>query len=205
MAGTPRPAETFPETGLSQPAHRASRELRWGWDGASLKSVSGYSVDPIGYSGGINLYEYVGAAPTSMPTHWGRGDMLLEWAPSVAPSDFQRGMYGLAVVGNGNGLRADHGRFRRGKERHVLFAGPVCPDLLRRLHLHVPDLFRVLGNRQWTLDQGTPTSRTASGMTPQWQVRRSMTLPTSGSCFNTPPEGTRNKLQEISIGGVFAK
>jgi hypothetical protein len=40
-----------------------SQGRRWGWDGASLESVSGFSQDPIGYRGGFNLYEYVGDDP----------------------------------------------------------------------------------------------------------------------------------------------
>jgi hypothetical protein len=49
--------------------------LRWGWDGASLGFPSGYSVDPIGYGGGTNLYEYVGDNPAGLV------DPLGLWAP----------------------------------------------------------------------------------------------------------------------------
>ena len=42
---------------------RCKSRRRWGSDGASLESVSGFSDDPIGYRGGINLYEYCGDNP----------------------------------------------------------------------------------------------------------------------------------------------
>ena len=51
----------FPETGFPQPSRRASRELRWGCDGASLGFASGYSVDPI--AADINFYRYCGNTP----------------------------------------------------------------------------------------------------------------------------------------------
>ena len=48
-----------------QGSGQLSRELRWGSDGASLESVSAFSHDPIGYEGGVNLYEYVGDDPVT--------------------------------------------------------------------------------------------------------------------------------------------
>ena len=46
-----------------------------GWDGACLESVSGFSHDPIGYRGGMDLYEYCGDDPTMYldpaGTDWG--------------------------------------------------------------------------------------------------------------------------------------
>ena len=59
----------FPETGLSQPTGRASRELRWGCDGASLKSASAFFVDPIGRA---NFYEYGNDFPVSATDPMGR-------------------------------------------------------------------------------------------------------------------------------------
>ena len=106
LGAIPRPAKTFPETGFSQPAGRASRELRWGWDGASLKSASGYSVDPIGYrSGDLDLYRYCGDHPAVSVDPDGtitvkrvgnvlglpdRGNLLVRWSFTLdrpAPAD----------------------------------------------------------------------------------------------------------------------
>ena len=62
-SGNPRLGKKFLEPGRRRVASDVSREGRWGWDGASLEHVSGFSDDPIGYSGGINLYGYVGDDP----------------------------------------------------------------------------------------------------------------------------------------------
>ena len=43
----------------------ASPELQLGSDGAWLRWPSGYSVDPISYRGGVNLYAYCGDDPLS--------------------------------------------------------------------------------------------------------------------------------------------
>ncbi len=60
-----RPARKFPPTCFAPVFGDASQGRRWGSDGASLESVSVFSDDPIGYSGGINLYEYVFDSPTN--------------------------------------------------------------------------------------------------------------------------------------------
>ena len=60
----PALGKKFLEPGRRRVASDVSREGRWGWDGASLEHVSGFSDDPIGYRGGMNLYEYVGDAPS---------------------------------------------------------------------------------------------------------------------------------------------
>jgi hypothetical protein len=61
-----RPAKTVLETGLWQLAGRVSRGRRWGWDGASLKSASAFSDDPITYNGqDFNLYRYVANRPAN--------------------------------------------------------------------------------------------------------------------------------------------
>ena len=46
------------DTCMWQGSGQLSRETGWGLDGASLESVSAFSHDPIGYRGGLNLYEY---------------------------------------------------------------------------------------------------------------------------------------------------
>ena len=53
----------FVNVSTSAVATQLNPELHWGWDGASLESVSAFSHDPAGYRGGINLYEYCGDDP----------------------------------------------------------------------------------------------------------------------------------------------
>jgi hypothetical protein len=65
LGAGPRPEKGFLETSFELVAGRTSREERWGWDGASVESVSAFSHDPIGFAAGdVNLYRYVGNMPT---------------------------------------------------------------------------------------------------------------------------------------------
>ena len=61
VAENTRPARKFPAMGLLQVFSDVSQGRRWGSDGASLKSVSAFSHDPI--AADINLYRYVGNNP----------------------------------------------------------------------------------------------------------------------------------------------
>jgi hypothetical protein len=68
-----------------------SQETRWGWDGASLESVSGFSHDPIGYRGGLNLYEYCGDSPLTRFDPTGLDDKTLN--PLLFPFDPPQATY----------------------------------------------------------------------------------------------------------------
>ena len=59
LSGKPRRDFFFADARPRQAEAHVSRERRWGSDGACLEGVSAFSHDPIGYRGGINLYEYV--------------------------------------------------------------------------------------------------------------------------------------------------
>lgn len=63
LSGKPRRDFFFADARPRQAEAHVSRERRWGSDGACLEGVSAFSHDPIGYDGGINLYEYVGDDP----------------------------------------------------------------------------------------------------------------------------------------------
>ena len=63
FVGNSRRGEFFLDACMLQVEGRASRERRWGSDGARLEYVSAFSVDPILYRGGDNLYEYCGDDP----------------------------------------------------------------------------------------------------------------------------------------------
>jgi hypothetical protein len=56
-----RPAKRIHATGILEVFGDASQGTRWGWDGGSLESVSGFSHDPI--ESLPNLYAYVGNNP----------------------------------------------------------------------------------------------------------------------------------------------
>ena len=69
-----RRGEFFLGGRLGQAFLGASPELRLGSDGAWLRWPLGYSVDPIGYSGGINLYEYCSDSPAIYVDPFGTDD-----------------------------------------------------------------------------------------------------------------------------------
>ncbi len=57
----PRPAKMFLESSIERVFCGASREGHWGWDGASLETVSAIAHDPV--QADINLYRYVANNP----------------------------------------------------------------------------------------------------------------------------------------------
>ena len=81
------PGEKSTATRFAQVFGDVRQGRRWGSDGASLESVSGFSHDPIGYRGGINLYEYCGnnpvmrTDPTGLWFYWtdSRVDVYVTW------------------------------------------------------------------------------------------------------------------------------
>ena len=150
LGPNPRPAKTFPETRLSQPAHRASRELRWGWDGASLKSVSGYSVDPI--EADINLYRncrdnpviYVDPTGGGMFTFIQRPLALAasEWMQNeelitAGVSEFPRGAWAVRVAGAGLATWTSEvlAYYRDNTFHAMLVVAPNCQAVVANQHV----------------------------------------------------------------------
>jgi hypothetical protein len=64
LSGTPRRGFSSTDTSIGRTESDPSREFYWVCDPASFGFTSGASHDPIGYRGGINLYECVGDNPT---------------------------------------------------------------------------------------------------------------------------------------------
>ena len=113
LGGNSRRGDFILDACMLQVEGHVSREVRWGWDGASLGSVSDILVDPIGYRGGINLYWYVGNRPIGLvdphglfgldPVSAWFADYIWNWGytpyPSSTITPFQLGMEWLTGLG----------------------------------------------------------------------------------------------------------
>ena len=100
---------------------------RWGWDGASLKTVSAFSHDPIGYRGGINLYEYCGDGPVNAVDPEG---LLFHFFPYNPVSGHLTQLGGILwLLGGGlNALEKACETCHPKKEKTELPGLPGCPE-----------------------------------------------------------------------------
>jgi len=81
LSGEPHRGNSFLDACPWQVEAHVSQGGRLGWDGACLGSVSAFSVDPIGYNGGMNLYAYCGDNPINATDPMGTEDTIQAWNP----------------------------------------------------------------------------------------------------------------------------